>query len=88
MSGWVLNAAYWPHMDATDAWVGGLSSQVLRLPSLTRSLDLLPRARFYATLRRRFQPIAWGSLAILVITGLSRTAAHPNYTGFLEISGR
>lgn len=88
MSGWVLSAAYGLHMAATVAWVGGLTFQSLLLPSLTRSLEPLARARFYEALARRFQPIAWLSLAILVFTGLSQMAAHPSYAGFLEINGR
>lgn len=75
-------------MAATVAWVGGLTFQALLLPSVTRSLEPLARARLYETLTRRFQPIAWLSLAILIFTGLSQMAAHPSYAGFLEINGR
>jgi uncharacterized membrane protein len=88
VSGWVLSAAYALHMAATVAWVGGLTFQSLLLPSLTRSLEPLTRARFYEALSRRFQPIALLSLAILVFTGLSQMAAHPSYAGILEINGR
>ena len=88
MGGWVLSASYALHMAATVAWVGGLVFQSLLLPGATRSLEPLPRARLYAALSRRFQPVAWISLAILVFTGLSQMAAHPSYAGFLTIEGR
>lgn len=88
MSSWVLSAAYTLHMTATVAWVGGLVFQSLLLPGATASLEPLPRARLYAALARRFQPVAWISLAVLIFTGLSQMAAHPSYAGFLTIDGR
>jgi uncharacterized membrane protein len=75
-------------MAATVAWVGGLVFQSLLLPSATRSLEPLSRARLYAALARGFQPVAWISLAVLIFTGLSQMAAHPSYAGFLTIDGR
>ena len=88
MDRWVLSATYALHMAATVAWVGGLVFQSLLLPGATRSLEPLPRARLHAALARRFQPVAWISLAVLVFTGLSQMAAHPSYAGFLAIDNR
>lgn len=88
MNGWVLSMAYALHMAATVVWVGGLVYQALFLPAATRSLEPLPRARMHASLARRFQPMAWLCLAVLIFTGLTQMAAHPSYTGFLEIGGR
>lgn len=88
MPAWVLSAAYWLHMAATVAWVGGLLFQSLLLPPALRGLDPLVRARFIDSLFRRFQPIAWLSLAVLIFTGLTQMAAHPEYAGLLVIEGR
>ena len=88
MPGWVLSAAYWLHMAATVAWVGGLLFQAVLLPGATRGLEPRARARFFDSLSRRFQPIAWLSLAVLVFTGLTQMAAHPRYAGLLVIEGR
>ena len=88
MPGWVLSAAYWLHMAATVAWVGGLLFQAVLLPAATQGLEPQARARFFDSLSRRFQPIAWLSLAILVFTGLTQMAAHPKYAGLLVIEGR
>jgi len=85
---WVLSAAYWLHMAATVAWVGGLLFQAVLLPPVTRTLEPQARARFFDSLYRRFQPIAWLSLAILVFTGLTQMAAQPRYAGLLAIDGR
>jgi uncharacterized membrane protein len=76
-----LTFAYWLHMAATVVWVGGLTFQSLILaPLRDTSPDLLDRAR------RRFEPLAWLSLAVLVGTGLIQMSANPNYTGVLSIS--
>lgn len=88
MPAWVLSAAYWLHMAATVAWVGGLMFQSLLLPAALQSLDPLARARLFGSIARRFQPIAWLSLAVLIFTGLTQMAAHPGYTGLLVIEGR
>ena len=88
MTAWVLSASYALHMAATVAWVGGLTFQALLLPAATRTLGPLPRARLYAALARRFQPVAWISLAVLIFTGLSQMAANPSYAGFLAIDNR
>jgi putative copper export protein len=76
----VLALAYWLHMAATVVWIGGLTFQTIILaPTLEGSPDLLER------LRRRFDPLAWLSLAVLVGTGLIQMSASPNYTGLLSI---
>jgi len=75
-------------MAATVAWVGGLLFLSLLLPPATRGLEPLARARFFDSLFRRFQPIAWLSLAILIFTGLTQMAAHPKYAGLLAVEGR
>ena len=76
----MLALAYWLHMAATVVWIGGLTFQTIILaPTLEGSPDLLER------LRRRFDPLAWLSLAVLVGTGLIQMSASPNYTGLLSI---
>ena len=75
-----LTLAYWLHMAATVVWIGGLTFQTIILaPALDGSPELLER------LRRRFEPLAWLSLAVLIGTGLFQMSASPNYTGLLSI---
>jgi uncharacterized membrane protein len=75
-----LTLAYWLHMAATVVWIGGLTFQTIILaPALDGSPELLER------LRRRFEPLAWLSLAVLIGTGLLQMSASPNYTGLLSI---
>jgi uncharacterized membrane protein len=75
-----LTLAYWLHMAATVVWIGGLTFQTL---ILTPALDGFPEV--LERLRRRFEPLAWLSLAVLIGTGLLQMSASPNYTGLLSI---
>jgi uncharacterized membrane protein len=76
----LLALAYWLHMAATVVWIGGLVFQSLILaPVIVEGSDVLDRVR------RRFEPVAWLSLAVLIGTGLMQMTASPQYTGFLAI---
>jgi uncharacterized membrane protein len=84
----LLALSYWLHLVATVTWVGGLVLMALVVtPALARSLEDDPRrAGMLAELRRRFNPLANLSLAVLVVTGLLQLVADPNYDGFLRLS--
>jgi uncharacterized membrane protein len=87
MPDWVLTASYAIHMLATVVWIGGLVFQAVFLMPATQSrLETFHQLRLMAALRRRFIPIAWLSLALLVATGLTQMIAHPSYEGILSIN--
>lgn len=89
MPPWALTLAYALHMAATVSWIGGLFFQAVVLaPAIQRALDPPAMARLLELLRRRFDPFAWLSLAILVATGLTQMSANPNYEGFLAVGNR
>jgi uncharacterized membrane protein len=76
-------------MAATVSWIGGLFFQAVVLtPAIQRALDPPATARLLELLRRRFDPLAWLSLAVLVATGLTQMSANPNYEGFLAVGNR
>lgn len=84
---WVLTLAYWLHMLATVAWVGGLTALIyLLLPAAQKQLDSEAFARLLLHIQRRLDPLAWFCLAVLVGTGLIQMSASPNYQGFLRFS--
>jgi uncharacterized membrane protein len=86
---WGLTAAYWLHMLATVVWIGGLAALALFvLPAARRALDPQAYAAFLDAQLRRFDPLAWFSLAVLTGTGLFQMSGNPNYTGFLAIDNR
>lgn len=83
---WALALAFWLHMAATVVWIGGLFYQaVLLAPAIEGHLSPELGRRLLQALRRRFTPLAWLSLAVLVGTGLMQMAGNPNYEGFLSI---
>lgn len=87
-STWVLAFSYWLHMLATIVWVGGLALMALVVwPGARALLGPGPElAGFLNRLQRRFNPWAWGSLAVLVATGLTQMAGHENYDGLLQVT--
>ena len=80
-----LTIAFWLHMAATIVWIGGLFYQAVVVnPALERFPD--QRGRLANDLRRRFQPLAWLSLFVLIGTGLLQMSGNPNYEGLFSIS--
>ncbi len=88
MSPWVLALSYWLHLMATIIWVGGLAMMALvAWPGARKVLGPGPQlGALVADWQRRFNPLAWLSLAVLVATGLTQMAANRNYNGFLVIT--
>lgn len=86
---WALSLAFWLHMLATVAWIGGLVALViLVLPAARRTLTPDSYALLLEQIQRRLDPLAWLSLAVLLVTGLFQLSANPNYEGFLNFSNR
>jgi uncharacterized membrane protein len=89
MADWVLAGAYWMHMAATVVWIGGLVFQGLILMPALGGPSLQPHApRILRAVRRRFEPLAWLSLAVLIGTGLIQMSASPRYTGLISVTNR
>jgi uncharacterized membrane protein len=86
---WALSLAFWLHMLATVAWIGGLVAVViLVLPAAKNTLQPETYANFLGQIQRRLDPLGWMSLAVLLATGLFQMSANPNYEGLLSISNR
>lgn len=82
-----LSLAYWLHMLATVAWIGGLVAlSLFVIPAARRTLKGEAYARFLGDVQGKLQRIGWFSLAVLVGTGLFQLSAHPSYEGFLAIN--
>jgi uncharacterized membrane protein len=88
MATWILALSYWLHMTATIVWVGGLALMALVVwPGARSVLGPGPElAELIRRLQQRFQPLAWASLAVLIVTGLTQMSANTHYAGLLHIS--
>jgi uncharacterized membrane protein len=89
MPDWVLTAAYSAHMLATVVWIGGIIFQAALLFPLALKPHSVPGLRnLLSSVRSRFQPLAWLSLAVLIGSGLTQMTANPSYSGLLAIENR
>jgi len=84
---WALSTLYGLHLVATVIWVGGLFVQAVIVWPATRGAlgPGLLLADVQARWRKVFNPLAWLSLAILVVTGMFQMSADPNYHGTLVV---
>jgi uncharacterized membrane protein len=86
---WAVALVFWLHMLATVAWLGGLAAiAILVLPAARRVLEPADQLAFIEGIQRRLEPLAWFSLAILIVTGLFQLSVNPHYDGFLSTSGQ
>lgn len=58
------------HVLATAVWLGGTVALVFVAVPVVRRLEGETRAAALRTLARRWRPIGWGSLAVLVASGI------------------
>lgn len=81
-----LTLAYWLHMLATVAWLGGMAALALFvLPAARKSLDAPAYSDLLGRIQPRLQQVGWMSLFLLGATGMFQMSASPNYHGFLAI---
>lgn len=86
---WALTAAYWLHMLATVSWIGGLAAlAVFVLPAAKASLSAQAYSDLLASLQKRFDPLSWFCLVLLIATGMFQMSASPHYEGFLAVESR
>jgi uncharacterized membrane protein len=85
---WALALTLWLHMLATVAWLGGLAAiAILVLPAASRTLAPPDQLELIEAIQSRLEPLAWFSLALLVVTGLFQLSVNPHYDGFLATTG-
>lgn len=83
----VLALSYWLHLIATIVWVGGLALLGLVVwPVAQRALDAPQLAAFMDALHRRFTPLAYLSLGVLIVTGMIQLVGDKNYAGALQFT--
>jgi len=84
---WVLALIYWLHMLATIVWAGSLAALMfLILPAMKRTLNPETQLSLIEAIQKRFEPITWFSISLLVLTGLFQMSLNSHYDGFLSTS--
>jgi uncharacterized membrane protein len=84
---WALALTFWLHLLATVTWVGSLAGvSLLVLPAMQRSLNPDTQLVFIEAMQKRLEPIAWFSMALLLLTGLFQMSVNPHYDGFISVS--
>ena len=84
---WALTLVYWLHFIATVVWVGSLAAiSILVLPAMKRTLKPDAQLALIEAVQTRLEPIAWFSIALLILTGLFQMSVNPHYDGFLSTS--
>lgn len=84
---WAIAVVYWLHFLGTVVWVGSLAAiAFLILPAMKRTLDLNTQLALIDAIQKRFEPVTWFSLSLLVLTGLFQMSVNPHYDGFLSTS--
>lgn len=84
---WALALTYWLHFFATVLWVGSLAAiSILILPAMKRAINPDDQLVFIEAIQKRFEPIVWFSISLLILTGLFQMSVNPHYDGFLSTS--
>jgi len=86
----LLALSLFVHLLATVVWLGGLFLLTLLVwPATRRSLAASPeRLRLLDRLRKRFQPLTWLCLALLLVTGVYQMSADRHYEGMLQFGNQ
>lgn len=85
MPAWALALTYWLHMLATVIWLGSLSALVLLvLPAASRTLNPDAQAALINAIQPRLETLSWGSMALLVATGMFQMSGDANFTGLIS----
>ncbi|HET7143048.1 MAG TPA: CopD family protein [Anaerolineales bacterium] len=84
---WVLAIVYWLHMLATVTWVGSLAAiNLLVLPASKRTLKPVDQLSFISAMQKKFEPLTWFCISLLLVTGLIQMSTSPHYDGYLSLS--
>ena len=65
---WVF--VLWLHLLATVTWIGGMIFYVLVLVPSMGAIDPPQRGKLVGAVMKRYVPLAWGAIIVLIITGV------------------
>ena len=60
----------WLHLLAVTTWIGGLFFYILVLVPSLQELEPPQAGKLVGAITKRYVPITWGSLVVLIVTGI------------------
>lgn len=80
-----LSIVNWLHLIATVAWIGAMTMNLLvLLPSMRETLEPATMGKLLGAVMKRFRRLVYGSIILLVLSGLAMTALNKSYLGPLQ----
>jgi uncharacterized membrane protein len=76
----------WLHLLATVVWIGGMTTNLLvTLPALGEVLEPPMAGKLMGAIMKRFKPLIYTSMIILVISGLIMSIFNKSYPGLMQL---
>jgi uncharacterized membrane protein len=84
-----LIISVWVHVIAAMIWIGGMAFLTLVLMPVIRKTDIpTVRGEFLQLIARRFRLVAWGSIVLLIGTGLTNLMLGDGWPNYQSSYGR
>ena len=84
-----LIISVWVHVLAAMMWIGGMAFLTLVLMPVIRKTDVPTlRGEFLQLVARRFRLVAWGSIVLLIGTGLTNLMLGDGWPSYQSSYGR
>ncbi len=81
----VLSILNFLHLSATVIWIGGMTTNMLVLtPSMKEALEPAIAGRFLGVVMKRFRRLIYGSILLLLLSGVPMTLLNENYLGAFQ----
>lgn len=71
---------YWLHLIGITFWVGGIFVNTLVLMPSIGAISPGERGKLMGAFVKRFGPMAWGAIGLIVVTGLILTSSRPGFS--------
>lgn len=81
----VLSLVNWLHLAATVTWLGAMFTNMLVLMPATReTLDPPVMGRFIGSFMKKFRPLVYRSIIVLVVSGIIMMLLNRHYLGAFD----
>jgi len=82
---WQSIVLLWSHMIAATVWIGGmLFLSLVLVPVMRADTNQAANRNLFRSVARRFRQIVWGSISLLIVTGILLLNQHGIFSRGLE----